>query len=278
MNKLLNIFKENWVKITFSYLLFSVNSLLMVAYPKILGNTIDELMKKNYISVCYLILTFCTMMFFGYISRIYDVKVFSSIYRRFASNEINNQLEKGIETTKVNGRLTMLNSIVHFFEYDIINILNTIFGVVGSLYFISLVSINMVYLLTITGLFIIGLSYYYSPKAAELTKKNNDLSEEQSDIISSRKISSINNLLRRIQKISLSKAELDSRFNLSIQTIVYGSVTALLTYYVMFNSVTIGSVFSTYRYMFEFCSSLMGVPFIVTSYLQIKDVIKRLEE
>jgi ABC-type bacteriocin/lantibiotic exporter with double-glycine peptidase domain len=125
---------------------------------------------------------------------------------------------------------------------------------------------------------IVGLSYYYSPKAAALTKSNNDLFEEQTDIINNRKISGINNLLRRMQKISLSRAKLDSKFNLCIQLIVYGSVTALLTYYVMFNNVTIGSVFSTYRYLFEFCSSLIGIPFVITSYLQIKDVIKRLEE
>ena len=52
---------------------------------------------------------------------------------------------------------------------------------------------------------------------------------------------------------------------------------AALTYYVMFNNVTVGSVFSTYRYMFDFCNALLGMPMIITSYINIKDVIKRLE-
>jgi hypothetical protein len=278
MNKLVNIFKENWFKIILSYLLFSINTLLTLTYPKVLGNTIDHLMNKEYLYIWYLVFIFLAMMLFGYISRVYDVKVFSTIYKNFASNEVNKQLEKGIESSKINGRLNMLNSIVHFFEYDMINVLGTVFGVLGSLYFLSLVSIKIVYLLILTGSIIIALSYFFSPKFAYLTKLNNDLSEQQSDIIISRKITLIDNFLLKSQKISISQSKLYSKYNVTIQSIVYFSVTTLLTYYVMFNKVTIGSVFSTYRYMFDFCNSLIGVPFIVTSYLQIKDVINRLEE
>jgi hypothetical protein len=217
------------------------------------------------------------MMFFGYISRIYDVRVFSGIYRKFASNETNNQIEKGVETTKINGRLTLMNSIVHFFEYDMVLVIQTVLGIIGSIYFLALVSWTIVAVLIGTGLAILLASYYYTPKLAGMTKLNNDISEEQTDIISVRKISGVNNLLRRGQKIAIQRARIDSKFSLWIQTIVYGSVTALLTYYVMFNTVTVGSVFSTYRYMFDFCNALLGVPVIISSYINIKDVIKRLE-
>jgi ABC-type bacteriocin/lantibiotic exporter with double-glycine peptidase domain len=72
-------------------------------------------------------------------------------------------------------------------------------------------------------------------------------------------------------------SSVDAKFSIWIQGIVYGSVTALLTYYVMYNKVSVGSVFSTYRYMFDFCNALLGLPTILTSYINIKDVIKRLE-
>ena len=110
-----------------------------------------------------------------------------------------------------------------------------------------------------------------------MTKLNNDISEEQTDIIATRKIGGVNNLLRRSQKIAIKSAYINSKFGLWIQAIVYGSVTALLTYYVMYNKVTVGSVFSTYRYMFDFCNALLGLPTILTSYINIKDVVKRLE-
>lgn len=277
MDKLKIIFKNNWKSIMLSYTLFSINSILMLMYPKILGNTIDHLIAKDYTYIWYMIGTFLLLMFFGYISKIYDIKVFSGIFRRFASEETKKQFENGVETTKINGRLTLMHSVIRFFEFDMIVVLNTIFGVLGSLYFLSLVSWPIVGFLLISGLAILATSYYYSPKLAAMTKLNNDISEEQTDIISDRKIKGVNNLLRRGQKIAIKKSYIDSNFGLWIQTIVYGSVTALLTYYVMYNKVTVGSVFSTYRYMFDFCNALLGLPTILTSYLNIKDVVKRLE-
>ena len=277
MNKLKVMFKENWKSIVFSYSLFSINAILLLVYPKVLGESIDHLIAKDYGFIWYLAATFVALMFFGYISRIYDIKVFSGIYRRFASIETNKQIENSVETTKINGRLTLMNYIVRFFEVDMIVIINTVLGAIGSIYFLSLVSWPIVSFLVLTGIAILGASYYYSPKLAALTSLNNDISEEQTDIIDTRKISKINNLLRRSQKIALVRATVDSKFSLWIQAIVYGSVTALLTYYVMYNKVTVGSVFSTYRYMFDFCNALLGMPTIITSYINIKDVIKRLE-
>ena len=277
MNKLTIMFKENWKSIMFSYSLFMINSILMVMYPKILGNSIDHLIAKDYSYIWYLVLMFVAIMFFGYISRIYDTKVFSGIYRRFASIETHKQIESDVETTKINGRMTLMHYIVKFFEGDMLVVLQTIIGLVGAIYFLSLVSWTIVGFLIITSILILGATFYYSPKIANITRQYNDLSEEQTDVISTRNISSINNLLKRSQHLSLKLSGIDAKFSIWIQGIVYGSVTALLTYYVMYNNVSVGSVFSTYRYMFDFCNALLGVPTIITSYINIKDVIKRLE-
>ena len=277
MNKLTTMFKENWKSIMFSYSLFMINSILMVMYPKILGNSIDHLIAKDYSYIWYLVSTFVAIMFFGYISRIYDTKVFSGIYRRFASIETHKQIEGEVETTKINGRLTLMHYIVQFFESDMLRVLQTIIGLVGAIYFLSLVSWTIVGFLIITSILILAATFYYTPKIANITKLYNDLSEEQTDIIGTRKISSINNLLKRRQHLRLKLSGIDAKFSVWIEGIVYGSVAALLTYYVMYNKVSVGSVFSTYRYMFDFCNALLGVPTIITSYINIKDVIKRLE-
>lgn len=277
MNKLKVMFKENWKSIMFSYSLFMINSILMVVFPKILGNSIDHLIAKDYQYIWYLVLVFVAIMFFGYISRIYDTRVFSKIYRRFASIETHKQIEGGVETTKINGRLTLMHYIVQFFERDMLIVLQTIIGLVGAIYFLSLVSLTIVGFLIITSILILGVTFYYSPKIAEITSQYNDLSEEQTEVINTRKISSINNLLKRGQRLSIKLSNIDAKFSIWIQGIVYGSVTALLTYYVMYNTVSVGSVFSTYRYMFDFCNALLGLPTILTSYINIKDVVKRLE-
>ena len=277
MTKLKTIFIENWKQILLSYFLFSMQSIFMLIYPKVLGESIDHLIAKDYSFVFYLLLTFLGMMVFGYISRVYDTIVFSKIYRRFASIETCNQFDNNVETTKINGRLTLMSSVVRFFEADMINILNAAFGLLGSIYFISLVDITLVPYLIFSAILTLVVSYYFSPKIAAITKDSNDISEEQTEIINHRKISLVNNLLKRKQLLSIKLSNLDARFFFLIQLIAYGTVTALLTYYVVFNTVSVGSVFSTYRYLFDFVASVSILPHIIISFINIKDVIKRLE-
>jgi ABC-type multidrug transport system fused ATPase/permease subunit len=277
MTKLKTIFIENWKQILLSYFLFSMQSIFMLIYPKVLGESIDHLIAKDYSFVFYLLLTFLGMMVFGYISRVYDTIVFSKIYRRFASIETCNQFDNNVETTKINGRLTLMSSVVRFFESDMINILNATFGLLGSIYFISLVDITLVPYLIFSAILTLIVSYYFSPKIAAITKDSNDISEEQTEIINHRKISLVNNLLKRKQLLSIKLSNLDARFFFLIQLIAYGTVTALLTYYVVFNTVSVGSVFSTYRYLFDFVVSVSILPHIVISFINIKDVIRRLE-
>lgn len=277
MTKLKTIFRENWKQILFSYFLFSMQSIFMLIYPKVLGESIDHLIAKDYSFIFYLLLTFLGMMVFSYISRVYDTIVFSKIYRRFASIETCNQFDNNVETTKINGRLNLMSSVVRFFEADMINILNAVFGLLGSIYFISLVDITLVPYLIFSAILTLMVSYYFSPKIAAITKDSNDISEEQTEIINHRKISLVNNLLKRKQLLSIKLSNLDAKFFFLIQLIAYGTVTALLTYYVVFNTVSVGSVFSTYRYLFDFVVSVSILPHIVISFINIKDVIKRLE-
>ncbi len=277
MDRLKLIFKENWGKILISYLLFTLQSISIVIYPKVLGEFIDHLVVKDYSYVKYLLLTFLGLMVFNYISRVYDTKVFSRIYRRFASIETSKQFDNNIESTKINGRLTLMSSIVSFFERDMITILNLLYGLIGSLYFISLVDTSMLIYLGISGVATIGVTYYFTPKIKVITRESNDLAEHQSDIVNTRKISLVNNLLRSRQKLSIKASNLDAKFFFLVQFIAYGTVTSLITYYVLTNNVTIGGVFSTYRYLFDFCISVSYIPSLIPSLINIRDVIKRLE-
>jgi hypothetical protein len=277
MGKLKQIFKENWFGITISYSLFSLQAISMLIYPKVLGDTIDHLIAKDYSYVIYLLLTFLSVMVFNYLSRVYDTIIFSKIYRRFASVETNKQLDNNVETTKINGRLTLMSSIIQFFERDMLMVLQAFFGLVGSMYFISLVDKGMLFYLIISGVLTLIISYYFTPKIGAITKLSNDISEEQTQIVNERNITLLNNLLRRKQKLSVKLSNIDAKFFFLIQFVAYGTVTSLLTYYVAFNPVSVGSVFSTYRYLFDFVVSVSIVPTLLTSFINIKDVIKRLE-
>ena len=115
-------------------------------------------------------------------------------------------------------------------------------------------------------------------KYKKVTKKINDVVEEQTDIVTSLNIRSINNLLRRRQKLFIKQSNIYANFGGAIQIISYTLITTMLVYYVTNYDVTIGSVFSTYRYMFDFCNAVIGITYIIPEIINIKDVIRRLDD
>lgn len=277
MKKLLNIFKSNWKPISLSYILYFISVVLFSLYPKILGDTIDHLVNGEFGYIWSLVIVFLGFVVFGYISNIYDTIVFSSVYRKVSSKEINIQIEKGIDSSKINGRLSLMHSLITFFERNVTTIISTIVTLVVSLYFISCIDPWLMMWLFIAGICMLLVSYYFTPKIQKVTKKINDVVEEQTDIVTSLNIRSINNLLRRRQKLFIKQSNIYANFGGVIQIISYTLITSMLVYYVTNYDVTIGSVFSTYRYMFDFCNAVIGITYIIPEIINIKDVIRRLD-
>lgn len=277
MKKLLNIFKSNWKPISLSYILYFISVVLFSLYPKILGDTIDHLVNGEFGYIWALVIVFLGFVVFGYISNIYDTIVFSSVYRKVSSKEINIQIEKGIDSSKINGRLSLMHSLITFFERNVTTIISTIVTLVVSLYFISCIDPWLMMWLFIAGICMLLVSYYFTPKIQKVTKKINDVVEEQTDIVTSLNIRSINNLLRRRQKLFIKQSNIYANFGGVIQIISYTLITSMLVYYVTNYDVTIGSVFSTYRYMFDFCNAVIGITYIIPEIINIKDVIRRLD-
>ena len=277
MKKLLNIFKSNWKPISLSYLLYFISVVLFSLYPKILGDTIDHLVNGEFGYIWALVIVFLGFVVFGYISNIYDTIVFSSVYRKVSSKEINIQIERGIDSSKINGRLSLMHSLITFFERNVTTIISTIVTLVVSLYFISCIDPWLMLWLFIAGICMLLVSYYFTPKIQKVTKKINDVVEEQTDIVTSLNIRSINNLLRRRQKLFIKQSNIYANFGGVIQIISYTLITTMLVYYVTNYDVTIGSVFSTYRYMFDFCNAVIGITYIIPEIINIKDVIRRLD-
>ena len=278
MHRLLEIFKTSWKQISLSYLLYLTSVVLLALYPKILGDTIDHLVNGEFDYIWALAGVFCGFIVFGYLSNIYDTRVFTAIYRRLAVKETNAQIDRGVDSSKVNGRLTLMKSLITFFENNVTTIISIIVNLIVSIYFITIIDPLLLLWMGGTAIGILITTWYFSPKIKKITRDINDVVEDQTEIVTSMNIRFINNLLRRKQKLFIRQSNVYANFGGIIQIISYAAVTFQLVYYVTNYDVTIGSVFSTYRYMFDFCNAVIGITNIIPAIIDIKDVIRRIDE
>jgi ABC-type multidrug transport system fused ATPase/permease subunit len=278
MNKLKEIFKRYKYKIIASYALLVVSNFLMFLYPKILGNTIDKLIAGDYYYIINLALVFLGFVLTSLASNVYDTIVFSKIKKDISKEEIVKMYDNNIDDSTISGRYSMLDSIVSFFENDISILINFLLGSIGSLFIIFGVNHIMGFGLVFSSLIILCFSMYYSPKLSKLTIKRNNLHEKQVSVINKRITFQLERFLLLNRKISIKFSNISSKYNMWIQVSVYFTVTALLFYYISCGNVTVGSTFSTYRYMFDFCNSVLMLPHLFITWMNLKDVLSRLSK
>lgn len=270
-----SIFKNHWKEMSLSYMLMIFSNMLLFLYPKVLGDTIDKILNKEYYYLIFLFLIFFGFILLSYLSNIYDTRVFSKIHRIYSRNEMLKQYDNNIDTTLINGRYTMMNSIINFFEYDITRIISTLFSLIGSLYIISRINYLLGLGLIISAILSMIVTKIYTPKIAEITNKQNNLHEEQLDVFKSRKTNILNNFLRRKYKLAINISNVYAMYTVYLHFIAYATVTILLFLYIIYEDVTVGNTFSTYKYLFEFVSAVATIPGIINSFINLKDVLKR---
>lgn len=277
-NKLKWIFKKYWKGIMFSYLLVILSNSLFFIYPKVLGNTIDHLINKEYIYLLSIIFLFIGFIVMSFISNIYDTRVFSRLLKDISQDEIKNQLDSGVDSGVINGRYGMLSSIISFFENDIPQFISSMISIIGSLILIFMIDIYMGFGLILSGIVSLGISKMIVPKLTEIRKRSNDLNESQTNILTGRNIIRFNRLTTLKQLLSLRNSYISAIFFVLIQLVAYGTVSILILYYIINLDITVGSTFSTYRYLFEFCGSITVLPNIISNVINLKDILNRFEE
>jgi ABC-type multidrug transport system fused ATPase/permease subunit len=275
-----DILKENYKLLIIAYLLFLVESILMITYPLVLGKTIDHFIEKNFISGIYLFLVLGGFMLSAYFRRKYDTRIFSTLYRKLILRYISREIDKeSPNTSKITARTTMFNSIVSFFEIDIPYIFHAVFSIIGSIIIISISYNGYVGLITTIALIpMYFVSKYYSVKLSQKYKESNDLNEHDVDVIGSTDRQVIKHHYVKKNILSIKISDLDAGNNLSNDSINYSLIVVGLFVFTLIGEPTIGTIMGLYQYLLKFTANALMIPSLILRSLYLKDVLKRIEE
>lgn len=273
------LFKDNYKYLLFAYFLFISESIILLIYPLILGLVIDKIITGNYIDILYLVGVLFSYMSIAYLRRIYDTKIFTTIYRKFLLKYINKEISKNTNTSTINARKSMLRSIVDFLEIDFPFIFHALFSIVGSLLIIS-INYNF-YIGIIISLFLVPILFvtkYFSKKLSIKYNEFNNLEEKDVDLINSKKILPIKHhfINKNILKIRISN--IDAKNNLANEIINYSLILVSLILFTIFENVTVGSIMALYQYVLKFTNGAFMIPNLTLRYVYLKDVINRISE
>ena len=273
MNKLIEIFKQYKIQLTWIYVFMLLTELSILSTPFLLGKSIDGLIVGNWYWMVLLGLSYFVSNFFNYKRMVYDTKVYTNIYKNVALKFLK---KDNVDVSTKIARTDMAHEIINVLEGYVHYYIATIVTIVGSLIFIFSENWQVGVLISFAIIFIISAVFILYKKIKQGINISNNHYETKARSIENGYASS-ESFFNRRRKIEICQSTIQGKNWFLVSSIKY--VFLLLSIILLITTtknITIGSVVTVYSYVNNFLIALMSAPVAIEMVLRINDVLKRL--
>ncbi len=275
LNNLIIRFK--W-RISFTFLLIIVESLLTILYPLLIGLAINDLIDGKYQGIMNLTIFAGLSLLIGSARRFYDTRIYAGIYRVIAPEMVASEFKNGSSLSTVSARSSLINEFVEFLENSMPEVVGAIVTLVGVLSIIAALNI-WVFFACLALLFLVAITYTVSwNKNFRLNSGfNNELEKRVSTLVSKNQElikSHFKELMR--WNIKLSDLETLNYF------VIYIGVIALFIFtpFVVIESGVLkyGLIFAILMYVFDYIEKVIAFPLYIQQLIRLKEISNRLSQ
>lgn len=273
-----SIFKRFWPQISGTFALLTVENVLGVAEPLVLGIAINRLVEQDWTGLAWLAALELTFIIVGIVRRMYDTRVYTRIYARVGSDLVAREQAKGSPITQVNARADLIKEVVDFFEQILPLSLTAGFTLIGSLVMIAFLDFRVFVVATVATV-LTGLVFWIASKRIHtLNKALNNQYERQIEVFERMRASSRDRHFRRLAMWQVRLSDLESlNFGLTYLFLIaamlfgiYDAVTRL--------DAPIGTVFALMTYLFQFVQSVVALPITYQQGIRTSEITQRVSD
>lgn len=265
-------------RVSLTFLLVMVESLLDVFYPLFIGLAIDGLLQGKYDGVIQLGALGMLSLLVGASRRAYDTRVYAGIYRQVVPEMVEKEQERGSSVSKISARSSLLTEFVEFLENSMPEIIRGIVSLVGILVIISALN-QQVFFACLGILLLIMVVYGISGKINyRLNASYNNQLEQQVQALESKDMRLIQQHYTALMQWNIKLSDLE---NLNYVAIWIG-VIALLVYtpitVVEGGTTSYGQVSSIFMYVFNYIEASVTFPLYIQQLIRLKEISRRLAD
>ena len=273
MNKIIEIFKQYKIQLTWIYVFMLLTELSILSTPFLLGKSIDGLMVGNWYWIVILGISYFLSNFFNYKRMVYDTKVYTTIYNNIALKFLK---KDDVDVSTKIARTDMAHEVVNVLEGYVHYYIATIVTIIGSLIFIFSTNWQVGVLVSVSIIFIVSAVFILYKKIRQGIIIANNHYETKAKSIESGYVSS-ESFFNRRRRIEICQSTIQGKNWFLMNGIKYVflifSIILLVT---TTKDITVGSVITVYSYVNNFLIALLSAPVAIEMFLRISDVLKRL--
>jgi len=245
-------------------------------FPLFMGIAINDLIDGHYHGIVMLIILTIASLTIGILRRFYDSRVYGKIYRKMASDLVQEEQEAGSNVSTISARVNLLTEIVEFFENNFPEIVNNFLGLIGVVIIIMTLSFNISILCFGVTLFIIIVYGLSSKKHYVLNKRYNNLLETQVTKLQTKEPKVIDQYFKNIMDTNIKLSDLETLNYGAILTVALSVFIYSIYVATSGDNITYGAVFALLMYVYEFIERVTTLPLYYQNYIRLKEISSRL--
>jgi ABC-type multidrug transport system fused ATPase/permease subunit len=271
-----HIFSKYRGSILLTYGLTLLENLFELIHPLTIGIAINGLLQQSYGSLIPFAAAWLVHALMSVFRQTYDTQIFSRIYTKLATSTVLAQTKQGVPLSQIAARSSLSREFVSFFERDIPEIINSLFGFVGALVMLFIYDwqIGFYCLLLLLPLSIVN--YAYSRRTRLLHQKLNDQLESEVSVLSSQQPAMIQFHYTSLAKWRIQLSNAEAITWLILEIFIVAVFAAILMRTVTALGVKIGDIYAIISYTWNYRQSLDRVPFLVQQFNRLQDIGSRM--
>ena len=278
VSSLWDIFKKDPLGIV-SVLAMDIAGIVFLSLnPFVIGSCIDGFFEHNYFWFYILIVLQFLFIAVRAANKILDTRVYERIIETESNIFYEEKIQTNLTESQISSRLNLVEEIISFFEFDLVQIIDMFGGIVFSLTYIFAASGMLLFSLAIIVSILVAIftkSYHRKIADSNIHFQNHD--ETREEVISSRNRQQFRVFLKVILNLRISNSDLDAKAYLCTDILQSIFLIFAMIITVRMGNYTSGQLFSIISYIIMLNESVCEINEVRVKVYDLIDSVDRLE-
>ncbi len=262
------IWKTYRLKISGTMGLLTVERILGVAVPFVLGVAINDLIEGSFRGIGWLIILEVLALFIGTGRRLYDTRVYARIYTDIADSTAQ-RLDIGVSRRAA--RLGLARELVDFFEWELPQLFAALIGISGAFGMLIYLLPTVGGLSILVGLVVALVFLISQGRMFSLNKLLNNELERQVTMLESEREFSRRRHLSRLARWRIHLSDLEAT-NFAIAELLLASLVIGAVVITVRAGLSVGEIFAILTYLIGVTENLIVLPWTYQQSIRAREI------
>jgi hypothetical protein len=268
-----SIFLAHRWRILATYGLFSLENLLRLAQPLVLGWAIHDLLRSSMLGLALFLGQHVLYLAIASARRLNDTRCFTRIHADLATGLVLDQRGRAVEVSRVAARSALSREVVDFFERDLVVAIYCLYSVIGALAMLAWADLVLVP----WCLALLLPAYLLSRWTGRQGLILNDEVEREVEVIERARPPEVRGHFDLIRRWRIALSDRDAFSYGVLETLIFVAMAAALVRTCARPGVDAGTIFAVLGYVLMYVTGIANVPLLVQHFGRLRDISRRLQ-